>query len=500
MKNIAQFDIGILPILKSFNAKEWKGLSKFINSGLYPLPADAEKLLELLKKEIKEQTIKDLNTDQLIQLVLSKKKNKNWSSERGHALKKRIHKLTWHLMQVLQKFLIHLEIEKNSFTQNQLLLNAFTERKLTSLYEKKYKNSVKKFEKETVQDQHYFLRNYLIHENLYFNQYYSKYSINVPIQKHLLENLEHFYYMNKLRLGIEMYFVRNWESEELFISDLDDAIAYGEKNPTYHFDMYNRILKMIISKELKADQFETVLQKFKEGLPLWNHRGQRLLFQFLSNYLIPFVNKKNKVAQQFQIDLFEVGMDNKIIIDSNNTITDIALINVFVLNLQLGQVEKAQQFLTNYEQYIKKKNRKDVLNYCNAYLAMSRQEFENAIGCLPETTKKSDDFEIISRTLRIRCLYELASRDESYFPPFVSQLNRFERFLIQNKVIAKVRKKAFLNMIDALKILNKIYHATPDSTKRKKWMNDLNKLIDDPTKVVVLKHWIIEKMNLRVGN
>ena len=493
MKNIAQFDVEILSVLKTFNTKEWKALTKFIHSGLYPLPADAEKLLEFLKKRIEEKTINNLNINQVIQAILTNKRKKNLGSNEEFSLKKKVHKLTWHLMQVLQKFLIHIELEKDDFTQNQLLLNSFTERKLTSLYEKKYKGSIKKNEKEEIKDQHYYLRNYSIHEHLYFNQYYSRFSINIPIQKELIDNLEHFYYMNKLRLGIEMYFLRNWENEEFFISGLDEAIAYGEKNPTYHFDMYNSILKLIISKQLKKDQFQTILNKFKEGLYLWNHRGKRLLVQYMSNYLIPYVNQSNKVAMQLQIDLFEIGFDNSILLDSNNTITNIAFINFFVLRVKLGHYDKARQFLINYEQYLKRLSRKDILNYCNAYLAMSKEEFENAIGFLHDTIKKSEDLDLISRTLRVRCLYELTLRDDSYYPPLVSQLNRFERFFIKNKVISKNRKEAYLNLIGALKLLNKIKQAKPHSSKKEKWLGDLNDLINDPARIMLMTHWVIEK-------
>ncbi|MGK0363966.1 MAG: hypothetical protein ACI85O_001020 [Saprospiraceae bacterium] len=485
-------------ILKSLGQKELKNFETFISCDYFSIPEDVVTIFHFMLKKIHNASFEGVSENDFLKKIINQNKLKILVDPTEVQLKKKVAKLTWSCMRVIEKFLIINELEQNDFTQTQLLLKAYRNRQpLLKFYKKQTKKILSDLEKKKTYNHSYYFKNYLIHEDIYFHPNTSKSSIGIQSQKQMLENFDAYFYMNKLRLGIEMLLRKNWANDQLNFLGLKEAIAFAKKQHTPQFHFYIQLYQLTKVKKFQEIKIDEAINNFKENIDAWNFKDQRLLYQFLSNYLIHHANKNNQTALRFKAELIDIGLENNILMDKIGIMTDNTFLNCVTTYLRVYSFEKTQNFIDSYQEHLAKPTSESVVNISTALLKIEEKKFLEAHEILNETFNKFDHHKIRIHTARLKCILELfltrAIPDDQFLYFYYS----YYRYFSNQTVINSDRKKEFINFGKAVLKIFQIGSQLKLKTKSKEKKLQLNNLyhtLKVSSKKMILKKWFLERL------
>jgi hypothetical protein len=482
-----------IEILKSFSKDDIKKFTKFLHS---PYHNESHKVIELYDELLR--FIPDFNDDKFT-------KENLWGCLYGNSIYKdsTMTNLFFDLSLLLKKYLTFENISKDKFKSNEHLLDEYSGRDLKSLFYKSINNFYKEFSKQDKLGINHLLTVYEI-GTLKFdfdisNKKYNKRQVTEAVDD-FLQGLYSFV----------TYFVSQLISSYSNISVVMDIhkIDYKNKSPLKLFQLFNiKNILSLIGKEsdlgffislyfAMQDSIENIENidkyiKYKNilvsNLGRLNSEEISSHYKKLANICMYNSNKGNNV-NYFDNELFELYngfLKNEKFDSRRNNMDYVMFRNIFLIALELNQIEWAKDFINNYHDKVRSDYEYDLYNLGYAQLYYKTKDYNSSLEYINKVSLDNHMLKFDTRNLTLKLYYDL-----DYIDNLIYQIDNFKKFL-KNSDDLKTRlgQKTlnFLNLFEKTVFIK--------SGKKVKYDKEYLKHLVNATEPVLNKNWLLERLN-----
>ncbi|MGK0364460.1 MAG: hypothetical protein ACI85O_001517 [Saprospiraceae bacterium] len=305
------------------------------------------------------------------------------------------------------------------------------------------------------------------------------------------DNLDLFFFTEKLRLYNKMLAQKEVVSGKYQLSFLEEIIAKVEHQKDYQnqpiIQVYYCVLKMLKEPENEAvyQELRELMGKYlsqfskEEGLEIFNHA---------QNFCVRQINLGALNYLDELYDLYLEVLDNQLL-TSTNSFNEWTYSNIISVSCRLKKFTWTKQFLEDYQKYLKESVRSNAYNYNLAFYHYQKEEFEPALQLL--TTVKFTDFfyQHNSRLLLMKIYF--ATKEWTALEYSVESLRIY---ILRSKQVSSYRRKNILNLVRFVKKLAKLMESKA-SLSQKAFRQNLEKLSEKISlqQNISNKKWLLEQ-------
>lgn len=466
-------------LLKSLDKQEFRRLGRFLNSPFYNYSRPPVLLYESLKRfhpkfdslkftkhYIWMKVFQDLPFDT----------NKFWQL---------ISKLT----QLVEQFLIVLELESHPRNQRELLLQALGRKNVDELFEQEFNKQLEEIEKEKVNS------NAFIQNKHSLFQIVSKFHGILDTKKALeilektADPLDLNFINQKLALACNLKNVENFLNKTYSINFLDQISEMINNGYGTDFPQFKIYLKLIeLSKNGKEKEYWNLKKAFFNSINFFSRKDKKFIFHQLLNFTILHGNKGKEKFKKENLDLYKIGLEFDLIVE-NNKISYKSFTNIASFGASLREFEWTESFIIEYSNYLSEDIKEEALRMANAYLAFFKGDFSKTINLLLNYSFSQTIEMLRAKGLLIRSYFELYNMDSSYSHLFRSYSLSLDRYLRRDQVESEKRVKLYLNFV---RLLRRLFHLIHNKKTTK---NNVQKLKQEALQnEIILKPWLLQRI------
>ncbi len=468
-KTLKQLDI---PQLSRFN--------KFMESPYFNVNNNQKRLLIFLTKYIKSK-----------EAVPSKETCwHSYNEENVPFDDLKFRKLCSDIISKFETFLIHEHVKSDGLLEKNMLLEQIQTNGFELILNKAVDNSDKYFDRYPEKSANYHLRLYKKGQIKYdISDAFDK-EKNKKTQDKLLmldnlsHNLDQYYVIEKLKLACTLvswqriYKVQNKPFEVEVILRLLNRNELL-KNPA--IAVYRNMYLMLTEKE-SIQYYNQLKILVNNHFDIFDKVEQRSIYDAMISYCIGWVNQGDKGFMEESLDVYDVGIDNGIILQ-NDELSPTTFRNYVLIGLRLNKFDQIEQFINEKSALLSDKLRENALNFNLARVSFYKKDFESVISYLARVDYEDVLYNLNSRALSLAVNYELKEWDV-----LESQLDSFSTYLNRQDKLSDARKMIYVTFI---KFLKKIVNSTFD---KKEKLEEVKSEIEKE-KQVINKSWLIEKID-----
>lgn len=234
--------------------------------------------------------------------------------------------------------------------------------------------------------------------------------------------------------------------------------------------------------QVKKEEYYTQLKKyFFEYNQLLDNEEQYEVFQLMINYCIKQINTSNQAYFQEVFELYQKGLETKILIKTGN-LSRFTYKNIVSAGLQLQHFGWVQNFIENYTNYLPKTFQNSYKHYSTAKLWFVQYNYDKALKLLLQV----EDYDDVFMTLGAKIMLLKIYYEENSFDSLTALIASFRVFL-QRKDILGYHRNVYQNI---LRLLNKLLN-TPANDKAAK--QQLKEAIQS-TQPLAERQWLLEQL------
>lgn len=442
----------LIHYLKKIKKEEFKSLEYFLKHGSNKSANQALLLLAYLKEYP--------NFDEAYRLDINYiAKGLSGKIEKVTALK--IYNTAQHLIEKIESWLVYqfLEAEKNQPLQQFLLTKALGERQLYDEYILGIEKCIEKSNtfKNAIIDKEY------LRFNLYFQQYCHPLTNHKNVANTILDNaeteLDYFYLIQKLRIGIEKYYERPTLLKiKIDIPDeWKNILNKAEQSKHWLVQMYFTICLIYQSDQKEEAQINQLHDLYKVNLTNlsdFDARSFMTTLVNLYNYLLKRFNHKKYFS--IILDLYDDGL-NKGFSTPNQQITYTTFRNIALLQSKNQDITRYQNFVSKYSPMLVEENRQNAILLADAYFACYACDFDLCLEKIKEINRRNAHDVIIlysAYCLEIIAIFELLLMKKDVLDNLDNKINAFSVFISRD---GADKKAVYNNFLLAVKSLHRIY-------------------------------------------
>ena len=223
------------------------------------------------------------------------------------------------------------------------------------------------------------------------------------------------------------------------------------------------------------------MDKYVEVVPVHLLRN----YYFLAiNYCISKVWTDRLKYTKEIFDLFVIMHNRNLLIDSN-FISVGAFKHLITVSCQVGEFEWAESIIEYYRPFVRKEVRASVCHFLYGVIAFYQKSYETAHDSFIQVDKVNTIYDINTRVLILKCLYE---KEKAYNEYTMTAFRSADSFFKLNKELPKKNKTGYRNFITILMTLYRIRHR--EGTRTLEWAEE--QLAQQ--EVNSDKGWLLEKI------
>lgn len=476
-----------IAVIRSFTDDQKTSFESFLNSDFFEISDDVKKLYHIIMEKISDPNFIGFEKDKLKKVF----KNTKLATLKQASLSS---KTPMNLNKAVENFLIIHELNHHNFSQSHLLMKAYTRQGLPEYFEKTGRKTAKHLEKQKLRDQSYHLKKYLLHETICSHPKTETLTIAVESQSEMIDSVNDFFYLNKLRQQLELQLRKNFVAEKQSIPESEKAIRYAKKRKQPEFTFLVDLIALASKKKFNETAFNKIRKLFEDSFFLWNKREQRQLLQFLINYITNFLVQGNDKLIQTQTDLFNFGLKHDIFLNYKKIMTHTTFTNIVTTFMYSNLKEETQAFIKNYSKYLDSAIREDAILFAKGYIAMSEKEYTNAVKNLSRLSKESEVAKLQVTCYLLRSSLEEYLSNREYNSLLSSYITRYENYFKNKKLYSLQRRNSFQILGKTVRkfytIIKKRNTSDQDTIKLK----ELRAEIKDHQIQFPMKPWILSKI------
>lgn len=487
LKNKPLGSFAFIQLLEKFTKKEINRFQKFLLSPYFNNHSTLIRLFCELKKYFPDFNQSDLTKEKLFKAVNGNKK--------FNAVVFR--KYMSNLLKLAEDFVHYEEIANNRELKNINVLEQYSLRKATGLYNHKLKNLEKMMNQNEVIDEDYF---HLIYK--YENVKANYHVMNSNIEKafpHMVDSIGSFisYFLfnasesfQRIQYHSIAYNVHNRKSSiENFFTNFE--FKNFIKNENGFTKKQKLILELNYYEANLANDYSNIsnyLKFKKQVLKCVKFLHKSLVYSFfikLNSFCIALIYKGNSEIDRELFENFKYMLSNNLFIIKNRKIMNIFEYRTILLcSLRLKEFNWAENFITTYIDYLPPDSRENFLNYGFAHLLFAQQRFTDCLSKVSLIKPENFALKFDLKTLTAKLYFEL-----DYFESAYSLIDTYYHFLKKGDVMSDYVRNNQMNFLRILKKMLKL-KSNPDIFE----INKLKSQIEKHTNINN-KKWLLEKTN-----
>lgn len=462
----------VFDILKELSKDELRKFGDYLCSPVFNKRKILKKLFDIYKKYHPEFSDPGLTKEKVFRKLYP---GKEYSDE----LFRNLNSL---LLNYAEDFLSFLNYSGDALTVKKHLLAEINHRKILTLFEKNFEESMGMLESSDNKDFNYYYNQYVLYlQKDIFNSIINKFSkedisgseksfLTFFLMK-ILELQNYILYQSKI-LGLDTSLLL----DEKFIDSLMSKIP-GELFKLPQIKIYYNSYKLeLTGKEKYYNELKMLLKK----------HGGLLKKEEIYNKYIDLINyiKKTHSTKDIKTNS-ELFLLRKEIIEKNllmeNTIKNMFFLNLVKSGLKSGEFEWVYDFINNYNYLLIPKYREITLNLSLALYHFEKKDYDKAMSFAAMIKYEDNFYNLQAKNLTARIFYET-----DQYESLVNSISSYRMYLAKNRTLNKDDLRShtlFLNYLDKLlriKEQNK-YHKLNDLIFEMSEINFTNNL------------WLIEK-------
>lgn len=395
----------------------------------------------------------------------------------------RFRKLCSDLLKLLEDFLANEVFNTKKIQKINYTLESIGEKKLEKLYNSTLANARRISERIGYKDGEFYYDQYIIEKN-YYNLKNSDLDrsseTNIEV---IINNLDYFYLIEKLRLLCETVNRKNIISLEYQLLFLDEIIAHLNKYSydnvpaiSIYFHMY---LTIVTNEDKHYFKLKSLLEKHLEIFP---KNEAKEIYTTAINYCL---KKANLGSQQF---LTEFLILNEYLLEKNiiaeNELSPWKFKNIITAACKLERYEWAKNFITQYKEKIPNSYRENAIIFNTAQLYFYQKKYEELLPLLLQVEFEDFTYSISSKLMTVSAYFELEEIEA-----LLSYIEAFRIYLKRQTKLSNVRKSKYLNFLKVVKKLCLV-----NTYEKRKVLKLINEVKDLKGKISN-EDWVFEKID-----
>ena len=400
---------------------------------------------------------------------------------------KRLIYLSSDLLRLGEQFLAQRAYEADETAADLYRLNACRQRKL----EKSYRNNLGKLEKKwsgsdrlTLASLYQKFQFSLIQE-LHFAEQGER--IASPFLQQTVDELDHFYFANKLRLSNAMLSTEltlNHTFDFRFVEA--DYLSRISELPEHRLAALYATSFALLKTTNREDLLLGFLAQIRKNVEQLAPEDIRELFYHGINYCVRQIRIGHRKFADSLLVLYQTGLEDGFLIEDDGYLSPWNYKNIVKLGLSLRKFDWVESVVANYTDSLAPDSRSDARHFNLADLAYYRRNFSQAQHHLRQTEFTDIHYALGAKSMLLKIYYETAAEEA-----LLSLLFSFRLFLIRNKLVGQATKDAYLNFIRLLKKLV----STVGLQKLQKVLNSVN-----TTTNLSDRSWLLKKVEEKIDS
>jgi len=457
----------LIALLFTLSPNEWRNFAEFLASPYFNKNKKVVVLFNYIRKLSPDFPEKKLERAVVFAKMYPKEKFNS----------KILEDLIYGLLKLAEKFLLINNLEKNPIKSSLMILEELIERKLEKHYRTYHKKTTKLIAKQN--DQETYLARYqlsTISREHYVAQSPRKYD---PILHQTIEDLDQFYFFNKLKLTCELLDWKNIFSLDVKVNFIEPVIANIEER----VEELSPIMKIYLTayhlhnKSNTDAEFIQLKQELKDYQTAISNKQKTGFYLLAINYCMLQMQKNNNVFFYVEqcLELYLEGIQHKFLY-KNGYLTPWTFKNVVKLGFNLKKYDWTADFIQQYHKHLEISYQEDAFHYNLADLHYRKKNYGEALTHLIQV-QYSDVYYVLDTKVILLKIYFETDEEEA----LLSMIASFTIYLKRNKKIANNVKQTYLNFTN---YLYKILRAKPSK---------LPNLIEDIKQVqpIANRRWLL---------
>lgn len=477
-------DSKIIGLLKNLDAKEFRLFHKYLRSPFFNYSAAIISLYENLRKYYPDFDHPALDRQKVFKKVFPKEEYQD----------KKMRNLLHEMYAHVENFIVQIHLKEETFTQKKLLTAALAKRGQYDLFLKKNRDLIRAVKARPYRDIQTYQDLLDLEEEFYFHPVTNKIQDGQDSLKGMLEYLDAFFITKKLRIANELAAIEKITQQKVPLRMMEVVLAELEKEANSSnvlFSIYHLLYQL--QNQGEKERFFELKQMLFEHFGRLNFSDQQNVLIQLLNFAIRSGNQGDQSFLTESFELYWFGLEKRLLLEKGK-LTDSTFTNIVFGGCKIGALDKVEAFIRDYADFLEDSVREDAEKLALAYLSYNRKQYERVDLLIGQVQFRKIFYQIRSRGIQVRALFELFKNDHSFYEPLVYRIEAFEKFLRRNQSINGFQKRLHLNFLKYLKKITQ-YAANINVTGTEK--EKLKKEIADQADVIN-KDWLIEQVDEKV--
>lgn len=389
------------------------------------------------------------------------------------------------LCKIVESYLIQISYEEDAFQKKKKLTQIYETRNYYSEFERNSNQLIKTLQAKNYQDAISYHDRYQLLQAYYLNPNTPKKRDNVNLLINALQNLQNFYAIEELRLGMDLK-----NRERIFSESYDfrptPNILISEDNL-----LYNLLEKSwnLLNNNDDTSYFD-LKSIFLNNISHIPPREVMNIFPVLTNYAIQQIGINQEKFFNEIFDLYEIGLDKKLLF-INGELSEGTFFNIVTVCANLKKIKFGHQFIQEHEQFLNLKHRASIKALAKGVLFFHEEKYTVAIDALTKF-KFSDLLKtLVAKSFLLLTYFQLYEKDPTYYDILQSQCDAFSRFIGKIDQLNVNRKESYLNF---LLLLKKIIKYKNDFGRNKGGKKEFLNLLDNFSSIFA-REWLRKVIN-----
>lgn len=374
----------------------------------------------------------------------------------------KMRKLMTQLTQLIEQYLIQIELKKSEELRTKLLARSLGERSNYGLFFEVVESRLKKLEKQAGRGRDYFRESFELSESLYYHPESDKLNKRSEYLNRAIGDFERYFTLVMLQNEADNV-VRTRLVKGNDLSFYKVRTKEAAKLPA--FASYNAIQffhKLVTALEDRAaEDLDQLKESAFKAFGQLNRFEQDFAINLLRNYAVPMVNRGSLPHRRFVFDMYKIELERGLMV---NTISAVTFMNIVSMGLLEGEFDWVEHFIINFSHCLPDDESEMTLNFCKGIWHYQQglesnelMHFYDAvqfINLIPIRTGAK--YEVRVRPTLLRIHFEIFKRGEETLDELLNRARNFERHLNGSEDYAEPVRNTYLNFLRFFKSLARL--------------------------------------------
>ena len=471
----------VFRLLAALRPEEFKRCRKAVHSPLFNTNPTVSLLFEAIRKQYPNFKSDSEDIEKLYAKLYPKEKYND----------SKMRRLLSFLTQVVEDFIVYLELEEGAFQRQKLLVQAYRKRDLYDLFVRGTDDLIEELDTRPWQNGRYYFEKLQLEQDKYFHPQHEKYDIKDNTLEDLMDDVDAYYAFAKMQMAIALknkarilnkpYNLRLLEAVD------EQADGFMEGNVLYQ--LYRYSLHLLEEREgVDFGKYQELLFGHLDNL---DKEDRMLLFYNGLNYANRQINRGASSFGSVAFDWYKFGLEKEIFTEDGK-MHETVFGNIVHYGCKEKQFEWTMWFVQQYAKFLNEKIKADEVACSLAMLNFHKKDYDQVIFQVAQCSFSPRYF-LRSRNIMIRANFEMFLKDQNEYPFLESTLKTFENHLYRNELFSESTIEPHLNFVQILRGLSKRILANLNLNEIKDWLYEQ---LDLRSKVIS-KNWLIEILQIK---